>query len=249
MAERNDKNRTKKADSVFFWDTARRFPDHELLKIRKKSQNTIASYRASLNIYAGFLEEVKGIRRECICFNDLDRKNLKEYLVWMADIKAWDPKTCNLRLTAVKALLSYASEECMDITPVFVPSQTVHGLNIPSNEIRYFEDYQMKALLDAPGREKRSERRNRMLLILGYDAAMRVGELTGLKICDLHLDAEIPYIRILGKGRKYRSVPVMKKTVQHLREYLRECWQKLWSEQIQKEGTPERAGREKGQSD
>ena len=61
-----------------------------------------------------------------------------------------------------------------------------------------------------------------MLLILGYDAAMRVGELTGLKVCDLHLDAEIPYIRILGKGGKYRSVPVMKKTVQHLREYLRE---------------------------
>ena len=105
----------------------------------------------------------------------------------------------------------------MDITPVFVSSQTVHGLNIPGSEIRYFEDCQMKALLDAPDREKRSERRNRMLLILGYDAAMRVGELTGLKACDLHLDAEVPYIRILGKGGKYRSVPVMKKTVKHLR--------------------------------
>ena len=51
---------------------------------------------------------------------------------------------------------------------------------------------------------------------------MRVGELTGLKACDLHLDAEVPYIRILGKGGKYRSVPVMKKTVKHLRGYLRE---------------------------
>jgi hypothetical protein len=43
MAERNDKNRTKKFDSVFFWDTARRFLDYELLKIRKKSANTVAS--------------------------------------------------------------------------------------------------------------------------------------------------------------------------------------------------------------
>ncbi len=222
MTGRDDKARIKKFDSVFFWDTARRFLDYELPEIRKKSRHTVASYRASLNICIGFLEEVKGIRREHICFNDLDRKNLKEYLVWMADIKMWSPKTCNLRLTAVKALLPYASEECMDITPVFVSSQTVHGLNIPGSEIRYFEDCQMKALLDAPGKEKRSERRNRMMLILGYDAAMRVGELTGLKVCDLHLDAEIPYIRILGKGRKYRSVPVMKKTVQHLRGYLRE---------------------------
>ena len=81
MAGKNDKNRTKKFDSVFFWDTARCFLDHELLKIRKKSLNTVASYRASLNIYIGFLEEVKGIRRERVCFNDLDRKNLKDYLV------------------------------------------------------------------------------------------------------------------------------------------------------------------------
>ena len=147
MAERSDKSRTKKFDTVFFWDTSRRFLDHELLKIRKKSQNTVASYRASLNIYIGFLEEVKGIRRERICFNDLDGKNLKEYLVWMADIKTWSLKTCNLRMTAIKALLSYASEECMDITSVFVSSWMVHGLNTPGNEIRYFEDCQLKALL------------------------------------------------------------------------------------------------------
>ena len=66
----------------------------------------------------------------------------------------------------------------------------------------YFEDDQIKALLDAPGKEKRSERRNQMLLILGYDAAMRVGELTGLKVGDLHLDAETPYTSMnVGKRR------------------------------------------------
>lgn len=45
---------------------------------------------------------------------------------------------------------------------------------------------------------------------------MRVGELTGLKVGDLYLDAETPCIRIFGKGGKYRSVPLMKETVQHL---------------------------------
>lgn len=222
MAGRNDKNNPKRFDSVFFWETARRFLDHELPKIRKKSGNTVASYRSSLNTCIDFLEEMKGICRERVCFNDLDRKSLKDYLVWMADIKSWSPKTCNLRLTAARALLSYASEECIDITPLFVSSQTIHSLNVPGGEIRYFEDHQIKALLDAPGREKRSERRNRVLLVLGYDAAMRVGELTGVKVHDLHLNAETPYIRILGKGEKYRSVPLMKKTVQHLRGYLGE---------------------------
>ena len=215
-------NKTEKFSSVFFWETARRFLDHELPRIRKKSLNTVASYRASLNICIGYLEDVKGIRRECVCFNDLDKENLKDYLVWMENVKNWSPKTCNLRMTAVKSLLAYASEECVDITPVYVSSKTIRSLNVPCGEIMYFEDRQIKALLDAPGKEKRSERRNRMLLILGYDAAMRVGELTGLKVGDLHLDAETPYIRILGKGEKYRSVPVMKRTTEHLYRYLKE---------------------------
>lgn len=60
-----------------------------------------------------------------------------------------------------------------------------------------------------------------MLLIPGYDAAMRGGgELVSLKVENIHLDAETPYIRILGKGGKYRSVPLMKKTVSHLFGYL-----------------------------
>lgn len=222
MAGRNKQNSGKQLDNVFFWETARRFLDYELPVIRKKSRNTVISYRASLNVCIDFLEAEKGIRRECVCFNDLDKKNLKDYLVWMGQIKQWNPKTCNLRMTAVRSLLSYASEECMDITPVFVSSKTIRSLAVPCSEIRYFEDGQIKALLNAPDREKQSERRNRTLLILGYDAAMRVGELVGLKVGDLHLDAETPYIRILGKGEKYRSVPLMNKTVQHLHRYLGE---------------------------
>ena len=38
----------------------------------------------------------------------------------------------------------------------------------------------------------------------------------------LHLDAEVPYITILGKGRKYRNIPLMEKTIQHLRRYIKE---------------------------
>jgi hypothetical protein len=37
MTGRNDNSKGKKFDSVFFWDTARRFLDHELPRIRKKA--------------------------------------------------------------------------------------------------------------------------------------------------------------------------------------------------------------------
>lgn len=38
---------------------------------------------------------------------------------------------------AVTSLLSYASEECMDITPIFVSSGTIRSLNVPCGEGRF----------------------------------------------------------------------------------------------------------------
>lgn len=96
----------------------------------------------------------------------------------------------------------------------------IRGLKVPEAEIEYFENYQLSAILDAPKIEKRIDWRNKVILILGYDAALRIGELITLKIADLHLEAEIPYIGVMGKGSKYRNVPLSTKTMCHLENYL-----------------------------
>lgn len=86
--------------------------------------------------------------------------------------------------------------------------------------MEYFEGYQLAAILDAPKTNKSTEWRNQLILILGYDAALRVGELISLKVGDLYLGAEVPYISIAGKGSKRRSVPLTPKTVsQYLRKF------------------------------
>lgn len=61
-----------------------------------------------------------------------------------------------------------------------------------------------------------------MIMVLGYDAGLRVSELIGLTLASLHLDAEVPYVTIRGKGAKYRNVPLMGKTIEHLAAYLKE---------------------------
>ena len=93
------KSRTEDKDSVFFWETAGRFLNRELPEIRKKSPNTISSYRVSLNIYINYLESAKRIECSSICFNDFNKDKLKEYLLW-AESK-WTARTCSLRITAI----------------------------------------------------------------------------------------------------------------------------------------------------
>ncbi len=61
-----------------------------------------------------------------------------------------------------------------------------------------------------------------MMLILLYDSGARVQELADIDISSLHIDAENPYITLVGKGRKSRNVPLMAKTVKHLNVYMQE---------------------------
>lgn len=140
----------------------------------------------------------------------------------MKDSQQLSEKTCNLRMTAIKTLLAYAADESVDIMAFYVNSKAIKGLVVPKKEIEYFEDEQLKILFAAPTGETKLERRNRMILILGYDAALRVSELIDLTVASLYIDAEVPYITVLGKGTKYRNVPLMNRTIEHLRVYLKE---------------------------
>jgi site-specific recombinase XerD len=105
---------------------------------------------------------------------------------------------------------------------VYLESCTVKGIKVKDKPIEYFENKQMKALLSSPEIRNKTGRRNQMMLILYYDTAARISELLEATCSQIHLDADVPYITIFGKGRKYRNIPLMEKTVLHLKRYFSE---------------------------
>ncbi len=61
--------------------------------------------------------------------------------------------------------------------------------------------------------------RDRFFMILLYDTGARVQEVLSIKLSDLQLE-RLPKVTLFGKGRKTRVVPLMEKTVRHLKKYL-----------------------------
>lgn len=211
-----------KKGTAQFWDTAHRYLDHQLKVIRQVSSHTIDSYRDCLNSYVDYLERVENISRKKISFHNFGKETIKRYQTWMITEQGLAPKTCNLRLTAIRSFLEYAAQEYLWLMPVYTDACTIAGVKTPNHAIEYFEPNEMTALLAAPSGISKTDRRNQMMLIFLYDTAARVAETRQVKVSNLHLDAGVPYVTLLGKGRKYRNIPLMEKTVLHLKRYLKD---------------------------
>jgi site-specific recombinase XerD len=204
-----------------FYCFARDYLHNFLPTAARRSPNTIEAYRISLECFLAYLADNQHIDRAQVSFDHFDRQHLKGWLAWMADEQHYAPRTIALRLTTVKAFLTYCSAE--DVTLVAL-SQAATALRAPvaaRKPIEYLTEAETRAVLAAFAGRTAKARRNRMLLILLYDTAARVGEITSLTLRDLHL-GKPGHLVLTGKGGKTRIVPLTVKTIEHLGVYLAE---------------------------
>ena len=213
--------RDTKTDAADFFAFARDYLHTYMPTIRHLSPKTIEAYRISLECFLTFLADHDHIDRAKVSFDHFDRARLKAWLTWLADDQHYATRTITLRLSAIKAFLAYAAAEDVTLVALSQAARSLKAPTPPRKPIEYLAEPETRAVLAAfTGRTTKS-RRNRMLLILLYDTAARVGELTDLTLADLTL-THPGHVTLTGKRRKSRIVPLTDKTVEHLRVYLKE---------------------------
>ena len=213
--------RDPKTSRPDFYASARDYLHTYLPAVQRRSPNTIDAYRISLECFLGYLAEAEHVKRAEVSFEHFDRARLKRWLAWMSGQQHYAPRTVALRLSAVKAFLAYCSYEDITLVTLAQAAGALHAPPSPTKPIEHLTEPETRALLAAfTGKDARS-RRNRMLLIMLYDTAARVSELTGLRLQDLHLQAPA-HVSLTGKRDKTRVVPLTAKTVEHLHVYLAE---------------------------
>jgi integrase/recombinase XerD len=213
--------RDPKTGAPNFYSFARDYLHTYLPTVQRRSPKTIESYRISLECFLDYLADSEHVERAQVSFDHLDRQHLKSWLAWMADQRHYAPPTIALRLSAVKAFLAYCSHEDVTLVALSQAAKALRAPAVPRNPIEYLTEPETRAVLAAFAGRTAKSRRNRMLLILLYDTAARVGEITSLTLGDLCL-AKPGHVILTGKGNKTRVVPLTAKTIDHLGVYLAE---------------------------
>jgi integrase len=118
--------------------------------------------------------------------------------------------------------LNYAADWNISVQSVALAISQIKPLKKIQKEKKTLSEDALAAILSAPPQTKNGLR-DRAILVTLYDSAVRLGELLRIKLGDINLDGEYPYIFIHGKGNKERTVQITEKAVSLLKEYIRVC--------------------------
>jgi site-specific recombinase XerD len=197
------------------------FLGHYLANQRNASSNTIKGYRDVFILLLRFCRDVKNIAIEKLQLEQINVALVEAFLDYLEKDRHCAPHTLNHRLATLHAFFRYIQVE----EPAYL-LQCQQILAMPLRrfaraEVGYLSKDHLAALLAQPNLNEPDGRRDAVLLSVLYDTGARVQELIDLTANDVRLETPAQ-IRLLGKGRKARVVPLMDNTATLLRNYLHE---------------------------
>ncbi len=180
-----------------------------LLAERGASPHTVRSYRADLLDCVAFLE-----RRGLGVLPDADARVVRGYL---ADLHARGLARTSIarRLATLRSFFRFLMRRGRARVN---PAREVKTPSLPGRLPAHLPIDQSDALFRQPLGDEEADRRDRAILEVLYAAGVRVAELAGLDVEDV--DLREGSVRVLGKGRKERIVPLGRKAVEALQLYL-----------------------------
>lgn len=172
---------------------------------RKLSKNTILSYQDNLNRFEEFING-KSIK-------EVKRNDIEAYLKFNNQMAE---KSRAHYLTVLRNFYQFlVYEDLVNRNPC----ETIKMPKISKTLPHYLTEEEIEKLLSFP-LNTHYDYRNKAMLELLYATGIRVSELVGLKLNNIHLEEDL--IRVLGKGRKERLSPISSICEKYLRIYIEE---------------------------
>lgn len=217
-----------------FIAAAYRFLEH-LRVVKNASEHTIRNYAIDLNALKAYLEREFGCKSDdlpdkichmshykdrfkgkdhCLPLDNINKKTIRGFLANLHEQKS-NRRTIVRRLSSLRTFFKYAiSQNMIAINPIEELETPKIEKKIP---ISLSYD-QVKKLIEQPDTTEYLGFRDRVIMELFYSSGLRVSELVALNRNDF--DVKSLLIKLRGKGKKERIVPITKNAAEWITAYL-----------------------------
>lgn len=170
------------------------------------AENSVESYRSDLTDFFDYCK-----KDPCSATND----DIMEFFSTLKEIGMENSSLARKR-SVFRSFFTFLMEEELDIN--------VEPNEIPSIKFRHnipdiLSVHEMLHLLDSITLNNKLDYRNKAMLELMYATGIRISEMTNLKLNDIFWEEHI--IRVFGKGRKERHIPVAEQSLKFVEIYSR----------------------------
>jgi integrase/recombinase XerD len=173
------------------------------------SQNTILAYGRDLRKFTVFLDNRRKQKVDAI-----DRTDIVDFLSSLYRDKL-DSRSVARYLVSLRSFFKYAlMEEWVRVDP----TENLESPKIRQSLPMYLRADEVERLLAAPDVNTPIGLRDRAMIEVLYSTGLRVSELLNLRVSDL--DVRMGCIRCIGKGDKERLIPIGRKAIAAVEQYV-----------------------------
>jgi integrase/recombinase XerC len=178
---------------------------------RDLAPNTIGAYRRDLGQFEAWLA-----RRGTSALTSVDRRVVRHYVAWLVE-RGYARRSVARKASALRSMLAWCVERGL------ISSNPAHDVSVPKGIKtlpRVLRADEAAALCEAAAGDDPDALRGAAVLELLYGSGLRVSELCDLDVDDVDLASGA--VRVIGKGRKQRSLPITEAAAGAVRTYLRD---------------------------
>lgn len=191
------------------FESIKSFLTEYLPLIRRKPENTIKSYRDTINLYFRYLELENKTDIFGLSTSMINQESIIGFLDWLVGERGCKATTRNQRLSCIRSFYTYlsAKDPCLMLNLSHI--NKIAKISVIKDEIpKFLSEKEMALVLSLPDIHATLGLRDLTYLTLIYDSGARDNEIRSLRLQDIMLSSNEGKIHLVGKGSKVRLTPI-----------------------------------------
>ncbi len=190
-----------------------------MIRQRNSSPQTVAAYRDCFRLLFEFARDQRTKPTESFALSDLDAPFVLAFLDHLEKDRNNSIQSRNARLAAVRSFLRFAALKDPESLAMIQRVLAIPMKRCTKPLVGFLSREEVQAIINAPDPATWAGQRDQVLLSTLYNTGARVSEARGIKVADVTLEGS-PCVRLHGKGRKDRTVPIWPATATQIRRWL-----------------------------